>query len=182
MNQNTTLENRRHGAARRAGAVLMACLLALGAGAAGAPALAQGTVQSTHGEWNYVCDTPPGARDEQCALIQSVVAEDQQNVGLTVVILLTADKQLRLMRVLAPLGVLLPAGLGLRIDDEDVGNVPFVRCLANGCIAEVRLEDDLAGKLSGGGNATFIIFETPEQGIGIPINLTGFAEGLAKLQ
>lgn len=148
----------------------------------GAPALAQGKVQSSHGEWNYVCDTPPGAKDEQCALIQSVIAEDQQNVGLTVVILRTADKKLRLMRVLAPLGVLLPAGLGLKIDGADVGNVPFVRCLANGCVAEVRLEEELAGKLAGGGQATFIIFETPEQGIGIPISLGGFSEGLAKLQ
>lgn len=140
--------------------------------------LAQGTVKSSHGEWNYVCDKPPGAKSEQCALVQSVISEDQKNVGLTVVILLTADKKYRLMRVLAPLGVLLPAGLGLKIDGADVGNVPFVRCLGNGCVAEVRLESELAGKLTAGQQATFIIFETPEQGIGIPIALTGFAEAL----
>lgn len=145
-------------------------------------ALAQGKVKASHGEWNYVCDTPPGAKNEQCALIQSVISEDQQNVGLTVVILRTADKKLRLMRVLAPLGVLLPAGLGLKIDGGDVGNVPFVRCLANGCVAEVRLENDLAGKLTAGKQATFIIFETPEQGIGIPIDLAGFAEALSLIK
>ena len=69
-----------------------------------------------HGDWQIRCDTPPGAQAEQCALIQSVTAEDRANVGLTVIVLKTADQKSRLMRVLAPLGVLLPSGLGLKID------------------------------------------------------------------
>ena len=38
---------------------------------------AQGAVRSVHGDWQIRCDTPPGAQGEQCALIQSVVAEDR---------------------------------------------------------------------------------------------------------
>jgi invasion protein IalB len=82
------------------------------AGFAGA-ANAQGAVKSVHGDWQIRCDTPPGAKAEQCALIQSVVAEDRANAGLTVIVLKTADQKSRLMRVVAPLGVLLPSGLGL---------------------------------------------------------------------
>src|SRR5882757_6229992 len=74
------------------------------------PAHAQGTVKSVHGDWQVRCDTPPGAQGEQCALIQSVTAEDRPNVGLTVIVLKTADQKSKLMRVLAPLGVLLPSG------------------------------------------------------------------------
>jgi len=77
--------------------------------------------------------------------------------------------------------VLLPSGLGLKIDDADVGRVGFVRCLPNGCVAEVILEDTLLKKLEGGKTATFIIFQTPEEGIGIPISLNGFGEGFDKL-
>ena len=36
--------------------------------------------------------------------------------------------------------VLLPNGLGLNIDDANIGRVPFVRCLPNGCVAEVVLD------------------------------------------
>ena len=72
------------------------------------PAMAQGAVKSVHGDWQIRCDTPPGAQGEQCALIQSVVAEDRSNAGLTVIILKTADQKSKLMRVVAPLGVLLP--------------------------------------------------------------------------
>jgi len=148
---------------------------------AGMPAHAQGTVKSVHGDWQIRCDTPPGAQGEQCALIQSVTAEDRPNVGLTVIVLKTADAKSRLMRVLAPLGVLLPSGLGLKIDKTDVGRAGFVRCLPNGCVAEVQMDENLLKTLRSGTAATFIIFQTPEEGIGIPMSLKGFGEGFDKL-
>jgi invasion protein IalB len=165
--------------ARQFGRRLALAFVALAACAS--PAAPQGVVKSVHGDWQIRCDTPPGAPTEQCALIQSVTAEDRPNVGLTVIVLKTADQSVRLMRVLAPLGVLLPNKLGLRIDSVDVGSVPFVRCLPNGCVAEVVVKDDLLAKLRTGTTATFIIFQTPEEGIGIPVSLKGFGEGFDKL-
>ena len=73
-------------------------------------AAAQGVVRSVHADWQIRCDTPPGAQGEQCALIQSVTAEDRANVGLTVIVLKTSDNKSRLMRIVAPMGVLLPSG------------------------------------------------------------------------
>ena len=145
------------------------------------PALAQGVVKSVHGDWQIRCDTPPGAQGEQCALIQSVTAEDRANVGLTVIVLKTADNKSRLMRIVAPMGVLLPSGLGLKIDNEDVGRAGFVRCLPNGCVAEVVMDPNLIKQLRSGQTATFIIFQTPEEGIGFPMSLKGFSEGYGRL-
>ena len=155
-------------------ALAVACLLGWTA-----PAGAQGAVRSVHGDWQIRCDTPPGAQSEQCALIQSVVAEDRSNAGLTVIMLKTADQKSRLMRVVAPLGVLLPSGLGLKLDNVDVGRAGFVRCLPNGCVAEVVMDDKLLGQLKAA--KTAIIFETPEEGIGFPLSLNGLAEGYDKL-
>jgi invasion protein IalB len=146
-----------------------------------AAASAQGAVRSVHGDWQIRCDTPPGAQTEQCALIQSVVAEDRSNAGLTVIVLKTADQKSKLMRVVAPLGVLLPSGLGLKLDNVDVGRAGFVRCLPNGCVAEVVMDDKLLGQLRNAKTATFIIFETPEEGIGFPLSLNGLGEGYDKL-
>jgi len=161
--------------------LVAAALSAVLAGALGGTAAAQGTVKSVHADWQVRCDTPPGAQGEQCALIQSVTAEDRPNVGLTVIVLKTADQKSRLMRVLAPLGVLLPSGLGLKIDKTDVGRAGFVRCLPNGCVAEVQMDENLMKQMRGGQAATFIIFQTPEEGIGIPMSMKGFGEGYDKL-
>jgi invasion protein IalB len=168
----------RNGAAVLVAAALLTIMVS--AGLVG-EASAQGAVKAVFGDWQIRCDTPPGAQNEQCALIQSVVAEDRSNAGLTVIILKTADQKSKLMRVVAPLGVLLPSGLGLKIDDADIGKAGFVRCLPNGCVAEVVMNDQLLNQLKSAKTATFIIFETPETGIGFPLNLKGIAEGYDKL-
>ncbi|MEF2553098.1 invasion associated locus B family protein [Aurantimonas sp. A2-1-M11] len=142
---------------------------------------ATGTVKSQHGAWAIVCDQPAGASGDQCALLQNVVAEDRPEIGLSIVALKTADQQSRILRVLAPLGILLPNGLGLYVDGKDIGRAQFVRCFDDGCYAEVILADELLATLSGGETATFIVFQTPEQGIGIPVDLNGFEEGFAAL-
>src|SRR5436190_19179137 len=160
-------------------AVALAALACTGFACEGAAA--QGAVKSVHNDWQVRCDTPPGAQGEQCALIQSVTAEDRANVGITVIVLKTADQKARLMRVVAPMGVLLPSGLGLKIDNTDVGRAGFVRCLPNGCVAEVVMDDNLLRQLRTGQTATFIIFQTPEEGIGFPMSLKGFGEGFDKL-
>jgi len=145
------------------------------------PSFAQGVVKSKHGDWETRCETPPGAAHEQCALIQSVAAEDRPNITLIVIVLKTADGKSRLLRVIAPLGVLIPSGLGLKIDQVDVGRAGFVRCLPNGCIAEVVMEDKLVDQMKNGQAATFIIFQTPEEGIGIPLALAGFKDAVEQL-
>lgn len=183
--------------ARRARAFAAALTaLALVLAASGHPAAAQGAapemapaavgpgsiVKGTHGAWQVSCRTPPGAKEEKCALVQSVTAEDRPNVGLTVVFYKAIGEDKKLLRVVVPLGVLLPTGLGLKIDGEDVGNAPFLKCGKRGCVAEVVLQDEVIAKMKKGQTAMFIIFDTPEAGIGIPVALQGFGDALANLK
>jgi invasion protein IalB len=139
-------------------------------------------VKETHGAWQVSCRTPPGAKEEKCALVQSVTAEDRPNVGLTVVFYKAIGEDKKLLRVVVPLGVLLPTGLGLKIDGQDVGNAPFLKCGKRGCVAEVVLQDEVINKMKAGGTAMFIIFDTPEAGIGIPVSLQGFGDALTSLR
>jgi len=146
------------------------------------PGSVDGTVRAQHGDWQVVCKPPPaGASGEVCALVQSVTAEDRNNVGLTVYFQKFSNGT-RVLRVFAPLGVLLPPGLGLKIDGKDVGHAPFLRCHSFACYAQVVVEDDLLTKLSQGQTAIFIIFQTEEAGIGIPISLAGFKDGVGGLE
>ncbi len=161
-------------------AVLLAmCSSAFAQGAG--PDLSSSQIKATHGAWQLRCGKPPGARVEKCALVQSVKAEDRPNVSLTVIFLRSFDGKTRILRVVAPLGVLLPTGLGLKIDNADVGHAPFLKCGPVGCVAEVVANDDLIEKMKTGSSAVFIIFQTPEFGIGVPISLGGFADGLGEL-
>jgi invasion protein IalB len=151
--------------------------------AAGATsARAQAVVRSTFDDWQLRCETPPGAKNEQCALVQYLADNDRPNLTLVVIVLKTADNRGYLLRVVAPLGILLPAGLGLKIDGADIGRAGFVRCLTTGCVAEVVMEDALLKQLKTGQEAVFIVFQSPEEGVGIPLSLKGFAGGFDTLQ
>ncbi len=144
-------------------------------------AQAQSATQKTFGAWEMRCEQPSGARNTECALVNSVTSSDDNGVALTVLALKTADNKVHLLRVLAPLGVLLPPGLGLKIDDTDVGSAEFAKCLPNGCLAEVILSETQIARFKTGKSALFIIFKSPNEGIGIPIDLNGFAQGLEEL-
>lgn len=133
------------------------------------------------GDWELRCEKPAGASTEQCALVQRLIADDNSNVYLVVNVLKTSDGKSRLLSVIAPLGVLLPNGLGLKIDQTDIGRAGFVKCLPMGCVAEVTMDDKLIDQLKNGKIATFIIHQVPEEGIGLPLTLQGFKDGFAKL-
>lgn len=167
---------------RSAQAAVLAILLCSGLGsAARAVDAPEGTVKSQHGDWQVVCKDPPaGSKNGVCALVQSVTAEDKNNIGLTVYFQKFSNGT-RVLRVFAPLGVLLPPGLGLKIDDKDVGHAPFLRCHNFACYAQVVVDDPLIEQLKTGKTAIFIIFQTEEAGIGIPISLAGFGDALAAL-
>ncbi|MEH3117539.1 MAG: invasion associated locus B family protein [Methylorubrum populi] len=160
----------------------LASLAAAAVLAGGGAAQAQGTVRKTFDDWQLRCETPAGAKSEQCALVQYVAAEDRPNLNLVVIVLKTADNRGYLLRVVAPLGVLLPSGLGLKIDQTDIGRASFVRCLSTGCVAEVVMDDGLIKSLRNGAQATFIIFQTPEEGVGVPVSMKGFGPGFDTLK
>lgn len=145
------------------------------------PQFADGTVKGQYGDWQFVCKPPPpGAKNEVCALVQSVTAEDRPNVGLTIYFQQFSNG-VRVLRVFAPVGILLPPGVGLKIDGADIGHAPFLRCHTFACYAQVTVEDKLIEQMKTGKTAIFIIFQTEEAGIGIPISLAGFGDGLAAL-
>jgi invasion protein IalB len=142
----------------------------------------EGTVKAQHGDWQVVCKPPPaGAKGEVCALVQSVSAEDRQNVGLTIYFQKFSNGS-RVLRVFAPLGVLLPTGIGLKIDNADVGHAPFLRCQSFACYAQVVADDTLIGKFKNGKTAMFVIFQSEEAGIGIPVSLNGFSQAIEALK
>lgn len=142
----------------------------------------EGNIKGQFGDWQIVCKPPPpGAKNEVCAIVQSVADEDRNNVGLTVYFQKFSNGT-RVLRVFAPLGILLPPGLGLKIDDKDVGHAPFLRCHNFACYAQVVVEDTLVEQLKTGKTAIFVIFQSEEAGIGIPISLAGFGDALAGLK
>lgn len=137
---------------------------------------------SSHGNWSVYCDKPAGASDEQCVLLQYVIDDAQPDLGMAVTVLKTADRKARFLRIQVPLGVLLPKGLDLYIDKNRIGTMYYLRCLSDGCYAQVVLTDDMMKVIRAGKEMQLGVYKTDdptaaETGIAVPVDLKGFSEG-----
>ncbi len=139
-------------------------------------------VAGVYGEWEVICAKPLGAKTEKCGAVSKVKAADIPDVGLVITFMKAGRNDKILLSIRAPLGVLLLNGLGLKIDDKNVGSVDFLRCTVSGCIANVFIDDSLEKKFRAGNMAMFIIFKTPEQGIAIPVSLAGLSKAYAAMK
>lgn len=142
-----------------------------------APALAQ-TPPARSGEWATRCDDSQiDPRQKMCVMVQTLTMTNQPNVQFLVIVV----KSGKVLRVVAPLGVLLAPGVAVKIDGEDFGGMPFARCLQNGCVAEMDLDDRLLRKLKAGKGANFVIYGQPDQPVNVPVSLNGFTRGYEAL-
>ena len=142
----------------------------------------ENVVRENHGAWSTICDQPPGSSVEQCALMQNVIAEDRPEIGLSIAVLKTADREATLLRILSPLGVFLPSGMDMFVDGVNIGKGYFTRCYLDGCYVEIDIDEDLMKIMRAGREAVFTLtFSVDQDTIGIPVDLTGFVEGFDNL-
>lgn len=116
-------------------------------------------------------------------MVQVTRSEKNEKVGLSLVIVKTkqGDKDVIMMRVMAPIGVYLPTGVALEVDGAAVGRVPFSRCRPQICEALAEASPDTLAKMKKGTAANFIVYEAPGLGIPLKISLEGFSAALDNL-
>ncbi|WP_019220564.1 invasion associated locus B family protein [Bartonella senegalensis] len=135
----------------------------------------------TYGAWTKVCSLPPGTPNIQCEVVQNVHAQNRHDITLRVTFYKLPKNQGVLMRVFVPIRVELRPGVGLKIDDKNMGRIEYRRCLGDNCVAEAVLKDDILQFFLKGKTATYFIFTTPEQGIGSPVDLQGLSDAYKNL-
>jgi invasion protein IalB len=149
--------------------------------------MAQTETVAKHGAWQIQCGMAPAAKDQppkkQCGMVQVTKSEKNEKIGLSLIIIKAkqGDKEVTMMRVMAPIGVFLPTGVALEIDKAPVGRVPFTRCRPQLCEAIAEASAPTLAKMKKGGAANFIIYEAPGLGIPMKISLDGFAAAIDEL-
>ena len=81
-----------------------------------------------------------------------------------------------------PLGVILPPGIRMEIDGENIGSAPFYRCAPNGCQARIPLQEELLNRLKAGSAGNIYFREVNGQDVPIPFSLSGFTAGFASVR
>jgi len=169
-------------AGRRLGPVLAALALLGGFSAAAMAQSAKSPAPVAYGAWQKTCSTPPGTPSRMCELTQTVRAKDRPDITLRISFIRLPQKKGTLLRLIAPIRVELPMGVGVNIDGaKDMGNMLYRRCFGENCLAEAVLNDRDMQNFFAAKQVTFFIFPTPEEGVGGTVSLSGLKAGYDSL-
>jgi len=150
-----------------------------------APALAQDggpeakqTVVEKSGAWVFEC-TEQGGR-EFCTIQQVLSNAETEQVLLHVTIAYHPQTADLLMVNRTPLGVELPIGLGLKIDEGRQMAAPYTNCTQAGCRATAPLTDELVANMKAGNTMT-ISYGYLGKRLDAPVSLEGFTAAFNRL-
>jgi invasion protein IalB len=127
-------------------------------------------------------ETAPAAEITVCQIVQTLTEKSADKPVLQVAIGYLPEQDMPVASFVLPLGVFLPAGLQLRVDEGKSGRVPFVSCDPVGCHAGVELDAEFLASMKQG-NQLNVTFGTPNrQGVTAPVSLQGFTAALDSLK
>ena len=160
--------------------LIAAAIIAAGANIAAA----QSTPKTTEkfGDWALSCRQLKAEAPPRCVLFQDILCQKSGKRILNVSIARPAPGQPYVAAVTAPLGILLPAGLTLHVDEKELVRFPLRFCNINGCRGQFPVTDDMQ-QLFAAGQKGRVIFRQPNgQPLRVEFSLKGFAAGIADLK
>jgi len=131
-------------------------------------------------DWTVRC--AKDAPQKRCEMVQMVREGDNGRELLLVAMGYPPGETQLLAWLVLPLGVLLPPGLGLKVDEAEPARLPFQFCEPNGCLAPWALTEAEIGKLKAGQKLVVIVHDRNGKRFGLPVSLKGFTAALSKLQ
>ncbi len=147
-----------------------------------APAQAITAREKDYQDWRLRCERKTDNDPERCFIMQiAKTLKDKRDVLRVGVRYPDPDKP-ALVFLTLPLGVYLPGGLSLQIDDGETLRIPLEICLKNGCHTRLTLEGTLLKDLKAGQKATLVFFDAQQQQIIVPVSLAGFTAAYAALK
>lgn len=136
----------------------------------------------TFGAWQKTCSTPAGTPNMICELTQTARAKDRPDISFRISFIKLPQKKGALLRLITPIRVELPMGVGVNIDGaKDMGNMLYRRCFGDSCLAEAVLTDKDMENFFAANTITFFVFPTPEEGVGGTVSLNGVKAGYESL-
>ena len=142
---------------------------------------AQAPAENKGPGWAVNCKSAATETGLECRLSQTVVTQQGGQVLADVTVLIPADKKAPEAILRLPLGILLPAGATLRVDDKVALQLNFRACDRNGCYARAPISATMLADLQKGRQLHVNFKNLAEKPIDVPLSLDGFAEAYAKI-
>ena len=129
--------------------------------------------------WNVQCNTVNS--DLVCLALMDVTYVKSKNRFIRIAIQPANDGKKNLTLQL-PLGLNLPDGAQLTVDDKKPASVVIQTCTQQGCFARTEFTDGMSKEFKAGSKLTVALKSNQQRKINIELPLTGFTKAVEKLQ
>ncbi len=132
--------------------------------------------------WTVRCEDTKSEPQRQCFIFQNLVTRDSAQRVLHLAIGYLPDNPVPIALVTLPLGISLPPGASIQVDDGEPTRFPVERCEPNGCRAGLRLEAPLLESMKTGQQLRVTFQDGARKPVTVPLSLQGFTAGLRALK
>jgi invasion protein IalB len=132
-------------------------------------------------DWTMRCEEAGEDPPRSCVIVQRLLLKEQQQRILDVAVGYLLEGQPAAYFVL-PLGVSLPGGISITVDDGKPVRLRYEYCDGNGCLAPMALGTEMLAAFKGGRWARVAFFSRSGKEISVPVSLLGFTAGFGALR
>ena len=147
------------------------------------PGLALSEVKDgdTFDNWQVNCQMNAESTTKDCFIVQNLVLREggQRVLQLAVGYVEKTVEPIALLSL--PLGISLPPGANIRVDEHASSQLMIERCEPSGCRAGMKLDKTLIERMKSGKQVIVTFFDAQREPIEVPLSLSGFFDGLAAL-
>jgi invasion protein IalB len=133
-------------------------------------------------EWVSRCASEGRQDALDCLVEQTAFLSKTGQLVTAVAIRVPAETRQPIMNIQVPVGLFLPAGIGLRIDDGKPLSLALQTCDLKGCYAATPVSPEMLAALKAGKELTITFQNLTKEAITVPLQLTGFAAAYQRIQ
>lgn len=133
-------------------------------------------------DWRAQCETAPETGKEVCHIFQNLTTKDDGKQILNVMIGYLPNKEEPVMILTLPLGIALPPGVQIQIDEGKAARAPVETCTPQGCRVGIPVTDDFINMMKKGNTMKVTFANLKRKGLTIPVSLSGFSAGINSLK
>lgn len=145
-------------------------------------AAAEGANASAPPGWVARCSSAGRGAPLECAIEQSAVLTKTGQLIVLINIRVSAETRAPIALVQLPLGLNLPAGAKLQVDDGKTSDLQIQTCEARGCYANLQISPDVLAALKSGKQLKVSFQNLAKETITIPMPLADFGAAYEKIK
>ncbi|SDR61825.1 Invasion protein IalB, involved in pathogenesis [Rhizobiales bacterium GAS113] len=150
--------------------------------AGAAPAAGDAAAAPAQPEWVARCASDGRRGTLECALEQNVFLSKTGQLIAAVSLRVPADTRQPSLAVQVPLGLFLPAGVSLQVDENKAVPLALQTCDAKGCYAATPVSPEMLGTLKAGKKLQITFQNLSKENITVPLQLANFAQAYQKIE